>query len=259
MSKRENPIDPNDRAAIQRVISENPAWAGLLDDVRREIPRRLAEVDPRPDDAETLMGLHLGAVDMAGMLVNVKLRGGGAACAPGCAWCCKKAVQVTGLEALTLAAAVAERYTEEQQQKLLARLRAYQRQWDAAAPERRLQIRADCPLLAGDRCSVYDARPLICAGYNSSDARACARGYASGWAPGTWTPIRLEYMVTVQLVADTFRRELADRGVPDRFYVLAPALLLALTTENATERWLAGEDVLAPAAWPNENDKRSQP
>lgn len=40
---------------------------------------------------------------------------------------------------------------------------------------------------------------------------------------------------------------LADAGLPSAHYELSRALHIALTEPDALDRWLAGEDVLAPA------------
>jgi Fe-S-cluster containining protein len=37
-----------------------------------------------------------------------------------------------------------------------------------------------CPLLVGDRCSVYDVRPLVCRGFNSTSVEACEDAHGTG-------------------------------------------------------------------------------
>jgi Fe-S-cluster containining protein len=106
----------------------------------------------------------------------------GAACAPGCAFCCHFPVGVTLAEALALRDAVAalpagERGAIERRTRAAAAAVAALPWPDLAA------ALLPCPLLGADRrCRVYAARPLPCRAFRSADARACERAFAAGGA-----------------------------------------------------------------------------
>ena len=72
-------------------------------------------------------------------------------CGPGCASCCHRRIEVFAVEAEPIATELAMLAARDPD--LRARIRR-----QADDPEHS-QI---CPLLVEDRCSVYDARPLIC-------------------------------------------------------------------------------------------------
>lgn len=72
-------------------------------------------------------------------------------CGPGCASCCHRRIEVFAVEAEPIATELAMLAARDPD--LRARIRR-----QADDPEHS-QI---CPLLVDDRCSVYDARPLIC-------------------------------------------------------------------------------------------------
>jgi len=51
---------------------------------------------------------------------------------------------------------------------------------DGVLAERKAGNRPNCALLKEGRCSVYEARPLMCQGWNSLDAGACERYAVTG-------------------------------------------------------------------------------
>ena len=94
------------------------------------------------------------------------------ACRAGCAHCCRHPVGVTFAEALRLRDAV--RALPPAEAARIAAAVTATAQARRGQPWRAL-AGVPCPLLDGDRCAVYAARPLGCRGWGSTDATACAR------------------------------------------------------------------------------------
>ena len=97
------------------------------------------------------------------------------ACRAGCAHCCRHPVGVTFDEALALCSAI----------RALPAATAVRVAADVTAAAQavrgeswRALAGVPCPLLDGDRCAVYAARPLGCRAWGSTDAQACARNAA---------------------------------------------------------------------------------
>lgn len=93
------------------------------------------------------------------------------ACRAGCAHCCSHPVGIAYGEALRLLQAIAA-LPDPERRRLRAAIAAAA-QATAALPWLQLS-RRPCPLLDGQRCAVYAARPLACRAFGSTDAEACA-------------------------------------------------------------------------------------
>ncbi len=172
------------------------------------------------------------------------------ACAAGCAFCCHQEVSATAPEILLIAIRIMARPPSAR-----GRLRSAIRKADAATrgvdPIRRWALRVPCPLLGPDRlCSVYEDRPFGCRGYASIDASACETAFdrADRSSPRQIPrpePIRLNAI----MLSYALERALAALGLAEHVYELNHGLTIALEIgpRAAIARYLAGEDVLAPA------------
>jgi len=179
------------------------------------------------------------------------------ACEAGCAWCCHLAVSAWPMELLVLAAWLEEHRTAEELTALRGALRAAVAEADQqreAAPGR--ARRQPCPLLAGDRCTVYEVRPAACAGWNSASADPC-RAHAEGSDAVDFTVEPLRFF-SARAVSEAAAAAVARRGGPTfdangagpGAPVDLPAGLLAvldLGARDAAEAWLAGRPLLAEA------------
>jgi Fe-S-cluster containining protein len=167
------------------------------------------------------------------------------ACREGCAWCCHKLVGTTAPEVFRIAQYLQDHLSSEE--FALARDRIIQRDEERKAlqDDRWTAARLPCSLLVDDRCSVYPVRPLTCRGFNSSDARQCAR----------WVETRGQVEVPVYepqhrlatFVLDGLRAGLAECKLPSELLELTAALRIVLTMPEAMNHWRAGEPVFGPA------------
>ena len=117
------------------------------------------------------------------------------------------------------------------------------RETRAIGQARRFTTRVSCPLLASDICGGYGARPLACRTMLSRALAAC-RAYfpINGAGALDYTPGAREARGRVEM---TLLAALSLSGLPGTHVELIQGLAVALTTDNAEERWLAGEDVFA--------------
>jgi hypothetical protein len=138
----------------------------------------------------------------------------GVACQANCAWCCFLAASAWPLELLALASWLEEHRSAEELTELKIRLGATVAEGDrqrAAAPGRARRVA--CPLLAGAQCSVHEARPAACVGWNSADAASC-QAYAEGndQALSVVEPLRF---FSARAVSEAAAAAVARQGGPD--------------------------------------------
>lgn len=93
-----------------------------------------------------------------------------------------------------------------------------------------------CPLLVDGRCSVYDARPLVCRGYNSTDVNACRADYENASAS-------IPLFALMKDAADGFLvavvQSLRGGGLNDALVDLGCALSLVLSLDASQLEALA--------------------
>ena len=92
-------------------------------------------------------------------------------------------------------------------------------------------------------CSIYDSRPKVCRLAASADADICARTYHNITNEDVPTPMM--YLVGRSAYAMVMAAGLRHAGLPHRGYEFNGALSRALETDQAEQRWLAGDDIFA--------------
>jgi uncharacterized protein len=169
-------------------------------------------------------------------------------CAPGCAYCCHLSVFASVPEILYLAAALRATLSPEALASLTRRVVEAAAALAEGSREERAAAKRPCPLLdvASGRCGVYEVRPLVCRAYNSCDVGACKTAFDEAlvhWEmPVDLVQLSASRSVRSGLLAGVFASNL-DPGP----YELACGLAVALTTDDAAERWLAGETLFSAA------------
>lgn len=160
------------------------------------------------------------------------------ACRKGCSHCCMMWVSVTAPEIFYLARAV--RVSGRDIASIVERCGGtVGLNFDA-----RGSFVYACPLLADDdSCSVYAFRPMACRTAASGDAEICRRGYIDLSGEDIPTPFFFLLQRTGYYMA--LRGAFLQAGFRLETYELNEALSVALTTQDAERRWLAGEDVFA--------------
>jgi Fe-S-cluster containining protein len=164
-------------------------------------------------------------------------------CGAGCAWCCHEPLQVSILDAVSVAHHI--RQGEEE-----FALEAYLEHLEPTENRRELLKESfePCPFLGEDqRCRVYHARPVICRAFHSRDAEHC-ESLVREEAEQREVPMYTGLFGFRGLRLSGARKALRDLGFDDRPVVLAHAVKLLLDDfEGTTEAWLQGDDVFEPA------------
>jgi Fe-S-cluster containining protein len=165
------------------------------------------------------------------------------ACRAGCAFCCAIPVAVSAPEALYIAAYLQETLSTAAQVALRTDLRARVEQRQGWAVDARHAHKRFCVFLGDDRqCSIYPIRPLACRGYNSMSRSACEEAFA-----GQVDRVQMHTAVREVAAGVIYGLIMASKGQEVEWgrYELEAAVLRALDTPDAAERWARGERVFA--------------
>jgi Fe-S-cluster containining protein len=100
-------------------------------------------------------------------------------CKEGCWYCCCKPGVLTMVpEFLRILDHVQATFRADEIADLTKRARAYAAQMAGRSFDDPVDESVPCPLLRDGRCSVYEVRPLVCRGYNSTSVDACRKAHA---------------------------------------------------------------------------------
>jgi Fe-S-cluster containining protein len=168
---------------------------------------------------------------------------GAVACGAGCAYCCYVPRVLVTLPELARIVEDVQTWPVDQIEALKARLDAHilAQSSDVASPA----ARPPCALLVDGRCSVYEARPLVCRGQHAYDAQECKTHCATGAGEITQLTVVID---TVQGAVSGVVTAFDEMGVRGAFLDLSRALLLALENPKAIVLAASGFSSLASAA-----------
>jgi|GEM_PF-2313790 len=162
------------------------------------------------------------------------------ACKAGCAFCCYvPTVLVTAAEAVYLADWLRINCSTEELATVKQRLSQRQQQTKArssSVPTKPFP----CALLQDNQCMAYAARPLKCRGWNSLRRDVCERAYGHSQSQ-VQIPADAYAFVMGNAVLSGLSDSATSAGLDGATYDLTSALLRALETPNATDRWRKGE------------------
>jgi Fe-S-cluster containining protein len=230
------------RLAVAREASET-AHALTLKGLRRKtIPLR-----PMADAVSEAVEVrieHLFAMSRLGQL----------ACGADCAYCCYVPRVLVSLPELARIAERVQTWPVEDIDALKARLKAHilAQTSDVAAPA----ARPPCALLVERRCSVYDARPLVCRGQHAYDVQECKTHCETGAGETKQLTVVLD---AVQGAVSGVVTAFDEMGVRGTLLDLSRALMLALDNPKVILQAANGFSSLAAATVTSDIPVRRNP
>jgi len=175
------------------------------------------------------------------------------ACANGCAWCCHYQVGVTAPQALHIAAKLREGAGTRSLDDQISSLKTLDRRTRGLNAAKRLKARLGCAFLDDkNACTIYAFRPFGCRGANSFSAETC-KAFVMGTATKAQRESNWLHKVpfeTQRDLQDGFHLGSLEKGLRDDRLELTAAVVVALETPDAAQRWIAGEDVFKDARIP---------
>jgi Fe-S-cluster containining protein len=218
------------RLAVTREASATAHALTLKRMRRKTIPLR--EIADEVTDATEARIEHLFATSHLGPL----------ACRADCAYCCYVPRVLVTLPELARIVERVQAWPADQIEALKARLDAHIRAQssDVASPAER----PPCALLVGHRCSVYDARPIVCRGEHAFDVEECRTHCQTGAGETTQLTVVLD---TVRGAISGIITAFHDMGAPGTLLDLSRALVLALDNPRVIAQAASGFPSLAAA------------
>jgi len=168
------------------------------------------------------------------------------ACSKGCAACCVSKVVVVAPEVIRIADHLRRSLDPDALAALAARVRAADDRTRGLSRRERALAGVPCPLLVDDACSIHEVRPLLCRGWTSLDAEACARHFADP----DGAPVPQAHAPAYELASAVLAglgRAAEDAGRDGALLELVAALRVAIERPTAAARWLARLPVFATA------------
>ncbi len=156
-------------------------------------------------------------------------------CRTQCSWCCREPLQVSPLDAVLVASSLLDR-----SEYWASRLLSYK------VPDRTGTVLkrnfTPCPFLGENQlCQVYDARPVICRAFHSTDVAVCKQRVEHPDGSRS-VPMHMELFGFTGLPMEGAHRALDEAGIDRRPVVLGLAVRVLLEDfAGVTRRWLDGE------------------
>lgn len=161
----------------------------------------------------------------------------GVACKKSCAFCCYLNVGVSIPEAVVIFDLLSSTATEQGLAYFRTKILNYNS-----------NTHAPCPFLDADgqnTCLIYEIRPFSCRAYHSTDVDICHNGF------DTDTKIQIPcfplYRSFTDMYSTVFIQTMAQKGLPSFQVSFIKALQILFEKNNATELWLAGDDIFRSA------------
>jgi Fe-S-cluster containining protein len=155
------------------------------------------------------------------------------ACAPGCYFCCYLPVDVLAPEAFRIAAHLQQTRSPAELAALVYRLGTHGRHDFGTRP---------CVFLVDGHCSIYEARPMVCRGYNSLSKERCEAYHHDASVDLRGTKDRMAGRLA-EAMEEGVIAGLEALGLDAQWYELPSAVLRALDTPDGPARWARGDAV----------------
>ncbi len=98
-------------------------------------------------------------------------------CKKGCEWCCHQPVYALDYEMEYLNEFIQNNFDEEVKSQIVNRAKQKQQKLGMLTEPDLLNTKSPCALLQNGACIAYEARPMACRIYLSSDVNSCLRFY----------------------------------------------------------------------------------
>lgn len=173
-------------------------------------------------------------------------------CKPGCSYCCNLRVVAFSFEIIAIYFHLVKSLTKSEFEECKARVKQQYEKIRGMTVDEHFTTNVTCPLLVGDRCSVYPVRPLSCAGYHSASVDACRNsdenpeitGLDSGGIP------MLQDVKDAQSVQNTVAMEVLSKTRDDpNQYELIRSLWKIMENPKLIQRWKSGRSIFTEPGW----------
>jgi Fe-S-cluster containining protein len=199
------------------------------------------EILDEGDTPATVLGVVQNAHTWCSTLIEAMPHAWKRDCKLGCFWCCWIPVTSSPVEALAIASHLAETWSPDALDALKAQLTERVKRRRGWTLDQRVEERRWCIFLRDGQCAIYEQRPLGCRGYCTFSQEDCQRAYegqVEEISTGDGQALAVANGIKWGLRDAVRKRQLEDDSLE-----LESAVLRALTTPQALERWRRGKRV----------------
>lgn len=167
------------------------------------------------------------------------------ACKEACSFCCYNQVAVTAPEIIMLTEYIRENFSDEEIIRIKAKIKLAHQKSAKLDYLKHKKLHLPCPFLIDKKCSVYEARPFACRGWNSARVEDCEDAFESNEDKG------ISVYGAQLLIANSIRKGIlnafAIKGNKPEIYKLISAMHIALNKENLPEEYLKNNNIFLEA------------
>jgi Fe-S-cluster containining protein len=154
------------------------------------------------------------------------------ACYNGCHWCCHQAVFANSYELHYLAEKIRSKFAEVELSGLAERIKKKSAKTATLTEEEVLKFKSPCPLLINGSCSAYEARPMACRIYLSTQLETCLEFYQHPENDANY-PALIDFPLRAgQMMNEGFRAALKEIGVETAEFRLETGLNILLNNNS---------------------------
>lgn len=134
-------------------------------------------------------------------------------CKKGCEYCCYQPVYALDYEMQFLNTFIKEKFTKKEQTEIQTRANNNRQKLSNLQESEILNSKQPCPLLKNGACIAYDARPMACRIYLSSNVNSCIKFFNEPKDKSSF-PALLEFPLrSGRMMNEGFKSALKTRGV----------------------------------------------
>lgn len=146
-------------------------------------------------------------------------------CKKGCSWCCHQPIFSLAYELDYLKSYIQNNFSEQEQKEIRQRATAKNDKLKTLKNDSLLNSKHPCPLLKDGTCTVYEARPVACRIYLSTDVDSCLRFYNEPEDKSSY-PALLDFpMRAGRMMNEGFKAALKSAGVKVEEYRIEEKLV----------------------------------
>ncbi len=152
-------------------------------------------------------------------------------CKRGCSFCCHQAVFANSYELHYLGNFIKKQFTAEQQKVVLEKAKKKNQTTTTLDQQTLLNYKAPCPLLKNGSCSAYEARPMACRIYLSTQVSTCIDFFKNPANEDSF-PALLEFpLMAGRMMNEGFMTAIREKGIEVAEFRMEEGLLHLMTSQ----------------------------
>lgn len=146
-------------------------------------------------------------------------------CKQGCSWCCHQPVFALDYELDYLKTFVKKSFDTETISEIQEKAQQKQDKLSRLTGDELMNTKHPCPLLKDKTCMAYDARPMACRIYLSSDVKSCVHNFNKPEDKSTYPALLNMPMRLGRMMNEGFKSALKTNGIEAKEFRIEEKLI----------------------------------